>query len=673
MPAKQHAIPQNIMDVEFKLVGDLTLRQFIYVAAGLAIAYISFVSDVASPIKWLIIFLFGGGGLAFAFVPVDDRSLDVWLINFFTAIYSPTRRIWRKSGTVGGFIEEITEEKPVIKATRGAKAPPKPPRHLHWEKEKEEQDPLLNKEKEFLKSLKFETIVPIKEEPELEEHLARKRTLPVLKERKIETDLKPLASEINYSLTPIFTSYTPELGPILSSGLRNTQVSRRLRLPKEAITRLPPGEPKAVHRKLEPLKSPLPKEELKPESKEERGKRNRSLLEDIKNLIEQIKYHREHKKEVPKKEPARVIPGRKDQIREKPSLRQQLSRLLFPVKKEAPREKIKQEEKRPFLDFIREEEKKGVPPQRKLETIREIKPSPPPKEVLKETKPELKPEEMTPEEEMRNLHQKLNQLQQTIKTTTGKDKKELISDISKTIEYYKTQLRQIEADKRLLSKEVEKQKTLPSVQKKETAQPKPMEIDKRRKALAEENKKLLARIEMDEKRLGEYRKRQKEISSKSELYSYQIATYNRRLEQQERLVTSLKAEKETLAKQLKEQEKRKVEKKEKETPVKAEVVKEVTQKKGITPGIVPDSPNIISGVVKGKQDNLIKDAIIIVRDNRGSPVRALKTNDLGQFSISTPLPNGKYQITVEKSGEEFDIIEAEITGAIFKPVIFQGR
>ena len=72
MPAKQHAIPQNIMDVEFKLVGDLTLRQFIYVAAGLAIAYISFVSDVASPIKWLIIFLFGGGGLDLA------KERDCW-------------------------------------------------------------------------------------------------------------------------------------------------------------------------------------------------------------------------------------------------------------------------------------------------------------------------------------------------------------------------------------------------------------------------------------------------------------------------------------------------------------------------------------------------------------------------------------------------------------------
>ena len=27
---RQHAVPQNIMDVEFKIVGDLTMRQFSY-------------------------------------------------------------------------------------------------------------------------------------------------------------------------------------------------------------------------------------------------------------------------------------------------------------------------------------------------------------------------------------------------------------------------------------------------------------------------------------------------------------------------------------------------------------------------------------------------------------------------------------------------------------------
>ncbi|KKU57584.1 MAG: hypothetical protein UX79_C0008G0018, partial [candidate division WWE3 bacterium GW2011_GWB1_47_11] len=25
---KQHAVPQNIMDVEFRIIGDLTMRQF---------------------------------------------------------------------------------------------------------------------------------------------------------------------------------------------------------------------------------------------------------------------------------------------------------------------------------------------------------------------------------------------------------------------------------------------------------------------------------------------------------------------------------------------------------------------------------------------------------------------------------------------------------------------
>ena len=51
---RQHAVPQNIMDVEFKIIGDLTMRQFIYLLVFGAMAYGTFTS-VQSVFKWPLV------------------------------------------------------------------------------------------------------------------------------------------------------------------------------------------------------------------------------------------------------------------------------------------------------------------------------------------------------------------------------------------------------------------------------------------------------------------------------------------------------------------------------------------------------------------------------------------------------------------------------------------
>ena len=93
----------------------------------------------------------------------------------------------------------------------------------------------------------------------------------------------------------------------------------------------------------------------------------------------------------------------------------------------------------------------------------------------------------------------------------------------------------------------------------------------------------------------------------------------------------------------------------------------VEPKKATIPPLAPSTvPNIISGVVKDNKGHLLEGVILIVKNDQGAPVRALKTNLLGQFSISTPLPNGKYQILAEKEGCKFSIIEFEATGKILQ-------
>lgn len=97
---ESHPIPQNVTSFQFKLVGDMTLKQFGYLAAGCAIAYLLFVTLSHSyPITvWPLIVISALAGIAFAFLPIGSRPLDYWLIAFLKAIYSPTKMIWEKNG-----------------------------------------------------------------------------------------------------------------------------------------------------------------------------------------------------------------------------------------------------------------------------------------------------------------------------------------------------------------------------------------------------------------------------------------------------------------------------------------------------------------------------------------------------------------------------------------------
>ncbi|MCA9308726.1 PrgI family protein [candidate division WWE3 bacterium] len=92
---KQHAVPQNIMDVEFKIIGELTMRQFIYVMIFGAIGYVIFIT-FTSGIKWFFIILSVSFGLALALVRLEERWLDEWVVNFFKSVYAQNQRVWRQ-------------------------------------------------------------------------------------------------------------------------------------------------------------------------------------------------------------------------------------------------------------------------------------------------------------------------------------------------------------------------------------------------------------------------------------------------------------------------------------------------------------------------------------------------------------------------------------------------
>jgi hypothetical protein len=88
---------------------------------------------------------------------------------------------------------------------------------------------------------------------------------------------------------------------------------------------------------------------------------------------------------------------------------------------------------------------------------------------------------------------------------------------------------------------------------------------------------------------------------------------------------------------------------------------------------MPRSPNLLVGMVLDPQGRIIEGAILEIRDSKGVPVRALKTNKLGQFRIVTALANDTYEIETEKRGYTFDIIKVTAKGEPVPPIEIRAK
>jgi hypothetical protein len=97
------------------------------------------------------------------------------------------------------------------------------------------------------------------------------------------------------------------------------------------------------------------------------------------------------------------------------------------------------------------------------------------------------------------------------------------------------------------------------------------------------------------------------------------------------------------------------------------VPKEMNKKMGL---LVSDTPNVVSGVVKDPRGNVLPNILVEIKDKSDNPVRAFKTNALGNFASATPLPPGNYTITLEdpKKLNTFDSIQITATNQIMLPI-----
>jgi len=97
---------------------------------------------------------------------------------------------------------------------------------------------------------------------------------------------------------------------------------------------------------------------------------------------------------------------------------------------------------------------------------------------------------------------------------------------------------------------------------------------------------------------------------------------------------------------------------------------ELAKKQISSAEIVPltKTPNVVSGQVVDTSGAAIAGAVLVIRNEQGIPVRALKTNKLGQFLSATPLTSGTYNIETESELASFNPFSILLKNQIVSPI-----
>ena len=95
----QYKVPQKI-DLEDKIIGPLTLKQFLYLLGGGTVIYIILSTYPSQWYIYVLIFLVAILSLAFAFVKVQDQDFATILFSIFSYLVRPRKRYWNKAAVV---------------------------------------------------------------------------------------------------------------------------------------------------------------------------------------------------------------------------------------------------------------------------------------------------------------------------------------------------------------------------------------------------------------------------------------------------------------------------------------------------------------------------------------------------------------------------------------------
>lgn len=115
---EQHPVPRQITTFEFKLIGFMTVKQFIYLTIFILLGVVVFYTFPIPILNFFFAALPVGLGFALAFLPIYDRPLDFWIINFYKRLTSPTQYFYKKNNPPIYFLTDISiKSEPDISST----------------------------------------------------------------------------------------------------------------------------------------------------------------------------------------------------------------------------------------------------------------------------------------------------------------------------------------------------------------------------------------------------------------------------------------------------------------------------------------------------------------------------------------------------------------------------
>lgn len=104
---EQHPVPRQITTFEFKLIGFMTLHQFLYLVVFFPLGYIVYYLVPLAIVNIILGLIVASIGIVFAFVPIQDRPMEKWVRNFIKRMRSPTQYRFKKKNNSIKVVENL--------------------------------------------------------------------------------------------------------------------------------------------------------------------------------------------------------------------------------------------------------------------------------------------------------------------------------------------------------------------------------------------------------------------------------------------------------------------------------------------------------------------------------------------------------------------------------------
>ncbi len=637
--AKQHAVPQNIMQVEFKVIGELTMRQFAYLVLGAVFAFATYASGLPKFIAIPLALCVAGLALAVAFLPIQDRSMDVWVVNFFLAVYTPTQRIWRKEAEPPSYFlyQNARQLKNEMLAVAPTASRRKLEQYLERQGNEHPLDPIEQREAEYIKKVRdsFENIESAQTKAQKGTTLFKPYNsvqaqvaveTPVVAPPQLQTEAPSL------NMPPPMPKVEPQpVVPQTPAPMLKPEEPAKI---PEPIKEAQGVEEKAMEVQKENVVSAKPVAENKPEAPKPQQKITQQLTPTA--VSNAFRVNDTNKKPRITYTPYNSITPDRLTGRRFTHLTTEQGEIVLPIRGEKVLSTVQEEKK---IDLDLEKKTKDL-----MMLIEKIK-----KEASTQTA---------------KLGAKLESKAQT-PSQTELAKKEVQSAAN-----------QLKTSNDSLAKEIEELKRKMQDSNATDKQKFEMEL------LRLQNEKKVADTEISalQQKINElqqklYQTVQTQKQGYSPISNPMSSTQTTTQKPQDKIVvtplTPTELDRNKASQPVQEVLKPNIPPPVKETPKDAKPANFAQ-----TPSIA-SQPNLINGIVKDKNGKLMESVVVIIKDPKDDVVRALKTNQLGQFVITTPVSNGRYKVEITKPDEDspntFEPASVEVKGEVLPPIEFIGK